>query len=120
MRERRERAEQELLHGPRRQRVMIRGGPVHSELLRIIDVDGRQTLPHGDGIVLTDRLADKLGLRVGDVLRVEVQEGRRSELTLPVEATVREMMGLNAYMNRAALNRALGEGDAPGRAIWMA
>jgi len=28
-----------------------------------------------------------------------------------VEATVREMMGLNAYMNRAALNRALREGD---------
>jgi putative ABC transport system permease protein len=28
-----------------------------------------------------------------------------------VDATVREMMGLNAYMNREALNRALGEGD---------
>lgn len=100
-----------LVNGPRRQRVMIRGGPERSELLRIIDVDGRQALPSGDGIVLTDRLADKLGLRVGDAVRVEVQEGRRSELTLPVQATVREMMGLNAYMNRAALNRALGEGD---------
>ncbi|MDN8618664.1 ABC transporter permease [Variovorax ginsengisoli] len=100
-----------LVNGPRRQRVMIRGGPVRSELLRIIDVDGRQTLPSGDGIVLTDRLADKLGLRVGDAVHIEVQEGRRSELTLSVEATVREMMGLNAYMNRTALNRALGEGD---------
>jgi len=28
-----------------------------------------------------------------------------------VDATVREMMGLNAYMNRPALNRALGESD---------
>ncbi|MBO9649466.1 MAG: ABC transporter permease [Variovorax sp.] len=99
-----------LVNGPRRQRVMVRGGPVRSELLRIIDVDGMQTLPDGDGIVLTDRLAEKLGLRVGDAVRVDVQEGRR-QLTLRVEATVREMMGLNAYMNRAALNRALGEGD---------
>lgn len=100
-----------LVNAQRRQRVMIRGGPVRSELLRIIDVEGRQTLPFGDGVVLTDRLADKLGLRVGDAVRVEVQEGRRGELTLRVDATVREMMGLNAYMNRAALNRALGEGD---------
>lgn len=100
-----------LVNGQRRQRVMIRGGPVRSELLRIVDVDGRQTLPDGDGIVLTDRLAAKLGLRVGDRVEVDVQEGRRQQLTLPVQATVREMMGLNAYMNRAALNRALGEGD---------
>ncbi|MBK6006460.1 ABC transporter permease [Ramlibacter ginsenosidimutans] len=100
-----------LVNGQRRQRVMIRGGPLRSELLRIVDVDGRQTLPDGDGIVLTDRLAAKLGLRVGDLVQVEVQEGRRQQLTLPVQATVREMMGLNAYMNRAALNRALGEGD---------
>lgn len=100
-----------LVNGQRSQRVMIRGGPVRSELLRIVDVDGRQTLPDGDGIVLTDRLATKLGLRVGDRVQVEVQEGRRQQLTLPVQATVGEMMGLNAYMNRAALNRALGEGD---------
>jgi putative ABC transport system permease protein len=100
-----------LVNGQRSQRVMIRGGPVRSELLRIVDVDGRQTLPDGDGIVLTDRLAAKLGLRVGDRVQVDVQEGRRQQLTLPVQATVGEMMGLNAYMNRAALNRALGEGD---------
>jgi putative ABC transport system permease protein len=30
---------------------------------------------------------------------------------LPVRATVREMMGLNAYMDRRALDRALGDGD---------
>ena len=100
-----------LVNGHLRQRVMIRGGEVHSELMRIIDVDGRQSLPHGDGLLLTDRLATKLGLSVGDRVRVEVQEGRRRELSLVVDGTVREMMGLNAYMNRAALNRALGEGD---------
>jgi putative ABC transport system permease protein len=100
-----------LVNGQRRQRVMIRGGPVRSELLRIVDVAGRQALPVGAGIVLTDRLAAKLGLRIGDLVEVDVQEGRRQQLTLPVQATVGEMMGLNAYMNRAALNRALGEGD---------
>jgi putative ABC transport system permease protein len=42
---------------------------------------------------------------------VEVLEGRPRVLDLPVDATVREMMGLNAYMNREALNRTLGDGD---------
>jgi putative ABC transport system permease protein len=44
-------------------------------------------------------------------VRVEVLEDRRPVLTLPVDALVREMMGLNAYMGREALNRALGDGD---------
>ena len=65
----------------------------------------------GDGLVLTDRLADKLGVTVGQTLEVEVLEGRPRRITLTVGATVREMMGLNAYIDRTALNRALGDGD---------
>jgi putative ABC transport system permease protein len=61
--------------------------------------------------VLTDRLAAKLELRVGDSVQVEVLEGRARTIELTVGATVREMMGLNAYMDRTALNRALGDGD---------
>jgi putative ABC transport system permease protein len=100
-----------LVNGHRRERSQIRGYASIPELYRIVDVDLRQTLPAGDGIVLTDRLADKLGLRVGDVVQAEVLEGRTRTLHLVVDATVREMMGLNAYMNRDALNRALGDGD---------
>ena len=67
--------------------------------------------PGGSGVVLTDRLAAKLGLRVGDTLWVQVLEGRPRTLPLVVDATVQEMMGLNAYMGRRALNRALGDDD---------
>jgi putative ABC transport system permease protein len=100
-----------LVHGHRRERSQLRGYAARPMLYRIVDVDGRFTEPSGDGLVLTDRLADKLGVGVGDRLRVEVLEGRARVLDLPVDATVREMMGLNAYMGREALNRALGDGD---------
>ena len=100
-----------LVNGHRRERSLIRGYAPRPELYRIIDVHQRETLPAGDGLVLTDRLAAKLGLRVGDPVTVEVLEGRRRSFVLPVDAVVREMMGLNAYMNRPALNRALGDGD---------
>ena len=68
-------------------------------------------MPGTAGLVLTDRLADKLGLRVGDLIRVELLEGSRRVLLLPLEAVTREMMGLNIYAERRALNAWLGEGD---------
>jgi len=100
-----------LVNGHRRERMQIRGYAARPELFRIIDVDGRETRPTGHGLVLTDRLADKLGLRVGDRVRVEVLEGRAPTLELPVDATVKEMMGLNAYMDRRVLNQLLGDDD---------
>jgi putative ABC transport system permease protein len=42
---------------------------------------------------------------------MEVREGRREVRQVVVERTVRDMMGLNAFMRRDALNRLLGEGD---------
>ena len=100
-----------FVNGHRRERSMIRGYAPRPELYRVIDVDQRETLLDGRGLVLTDRLAHKLGLRVGDKVRIEVLEGRARTLELPVNATVQEMVGLNAYMDRHALNRLLGDGD---------
>lgn len=100
-----------FINGHHRERSMIRGYAPRATLYRVIDVDQRETLLEGRSLVLTDRLADKLGLRVGDWVQVEVLEGRERTLQLRVNATVREMMGLNAYMDRRALNRVLGDGD---------
>lgn len=100
-----------FVNGHRSERGSIQGYAQQPELRRIIDVDGRLTASTADGLVLTDRLANKLGLRVGDSVRVEVLEGRRQTLSVRVDATVREMMGLNAYMSREHLNRLLGQGD---------
>jgi len=104
----------DLVHGARRQRVQIRGLDADAQLNQVIDAQGRAVRPVGQVLVLTDRLADKLGLRVGDAVRAEVLEGRPRTLTLTVDATVQETMGLNATMERTALNRALGEGDVAG------
>ncbi len=100
-----------FVHGHRSERGAIQGYAAHPQLRRIVDVDGRQMLPRAEGLVMTDRLAEKLGVRVGDAVRVEVLEGRTRTLAVPLAATVREMMGLNAYMERRALNRLLGEDD---------
>ena len=99
-------------HGHRSERGAIQGFTTRPDLRRIIDVDNREASRlEDDGLVMTDRLANKLGVAVGDRVQVEVLEGRQRTLDVPLTATVREMMGLNAYMARAALNRLLGDGD---------
>jgi len=100
-----------LRHGHRSERSLIRGYDGRAVLYRVVDAENRATVLDGRGLVITDRLADKLGVRVGDTVQAEVLEGRARSVELTVGATVREMMGLNAYMDRVALNRLLGDGD---------
>lgn len=92
-------------------RGSLLGKPQHPELFRIVDMDFHAFAAPLDGLLLTDRLAEKLHLQVGDTVRVELQEGRREVLMLPISGIVHEMLGLNAYLERGRLNRLLREGD---------
>ncbi len=100
-----------LVHGHLHWRGTLQGRPSPSELQRIVDVAQQRHEASADGLLLTDRLARKLALRVGDEVLVEWQEGARSVWTLPVTGVVQEMMGLNAYIARSRLNQLLREGD---------
>jgi putative ABC transport system permease protein len=101
-------------HGLHRQRGLIRGYDGRAELYRVIDAGPRAVPLEGRGLVMGERLAAKLDLRPGDPVQVEVLEGRPRTLSIPLGATVDELMGLNAYMDRRALNGLLQEGDLTG------
>ena len=92
-------------------RGTLHGKPAQPELHRIVglQLDVHDAPPHG--LLLTDRLAQRLHLQPGDWVQVELLEGRRQVLTLPVVELVSEMMGMNAYIERRALNQLLHEGD---------
>jgi putative ABC transport system permease protein len=101
-----------LVKGHRVWRGAIQGKVVHPDLLRIVDVEHRVFTPPVNGLLLTDRLAQRLALRPGDIVRVERLEGRREVFELPVTALVTELMGMSAYIERQSLNQLLREGDA--------
>jgi putative ABC transport system permease protein len=105
------RAEVRFVHGARSETGQLQGRAPGARLQRVIDADGREAAVPRDGLLLGERLAAKLGVRPGDLVTVEFREGRRPVRQVRVERTVRDMMGLNAYMERGALNRLLGEGD---------
>ena len=65
-----------------------------------------------DGVLLTTKLADILGVVRGDTLTVEVLEGERPKRVVSVVGVVDELIGLSAYMARESLNRLLREGSA--------
>jgi len=100
-----------LVHGQHHWRGSVQGRSAEPQLQRIVDAEQRSHAPPQDGLLLTDRLAERLHVKPGQMVRVELTEGRRQVLELPVTGTVTEMMGMGAYIERRSLNRLLQEGD---------
>lgn len=90
--------------------LAITGRPTKPQLSRVLDPDLRpMTLPEA-GLILSEALANALRVRPGDFVTVEVQEGRRPTVTLPVSGVSVGYVGLGAAMEIGALNRLMGEG----------
>jgi putative ABC transport system permease protein len=93
----------------------IRNGPVSkdsaiqarrpgTDLSRMVDAQGRTVEPPPVGIVLSDRLAEALGVVVGDTVEVEFHSGDRGTYDIPVAALVTQYFGMGALMDLDALS----------------
>lgn len=102
-------AEVILSAGPRRQRDALIGVPEGAWLNRIIGEDERPVQPRADGVTLSEGLAGKLGVGVGDRVRIEATDGRRVAAEVPVVALIKPFIGGAAYMDQRALGRLLRE-----------
>ncbi len=101
-----------LRYEHRSQRTAIQGLVKDSELrLLLNDKLERVKLPP-DGILLTDHLASTLGAAPGDLITVEVLEGHRQTAQAVLAATIKEYIGVSAYMRIDALNALMSEGPA--------
>lgn len=93
-------------------RTSIQSIEPDAHLQRLLDVDLQPINVPPEGVVLTDHLAKILGVHPGDWLTVEVLEGNRPVRRLPVVALAKQYIGVFGYMQRAALNRLMREGNA--------
>jgi putative ABC transport system permease protein len=101
-----------LRNGQYSYRTSITGLSADSQMRQLLDRKLRSVPLPDEGLVLNARLARRLGLRLGDPVLVEMLQGARTKRSVPVTGLVEEMMQMQAYMERGALNRLLGEGDA--------
>jgi putative ABC transport system permease protein len=93
-------------------RTAVNGIEPDGHLMRLLDTELQPIHVPGEGVVLTDYLAEILQIQAGDLLTIEVLEGNRPIVQVPVVGTAKQYLGVNAYMQRGALNRLLKEGHA--------
>lgn len=96
--------------GHRSRRVGIIGLYPGTQLYRLLDADERVTTAPDEGLLVSSKLAELLGVRLGDRIRVEFLEGEQPIREVRVSALVTEYGGTNAYMDARALHRLLREG----------
>lgn len=101
-----------LRAGPRSKRLSIVAVPPSGDLRQLIDASGRRIDLPLNGIVLTRKLAQILGVRAGDRVDIEQLDGRRRHFSARVVRLSGEPLGISAYMDRQALAVILGE-DTP-------
>ena len=78
-------------------------------LNRAIDKNMDAIYLRKDGIILGTALAGILKIKPGEILTVEVREGRKPVIQVPVAGVAETLIGSPAYMELAALNAALKE-----------
>ncbi|MCK4743633.1 MAG: ABC transporter permease [Sulfuriflexus sp.] len=93
-------------------RTSVQGIEPEGKLLRLLDTELKVVELPQEGIVLSDYLAGLLHIKPGDMLTIEVLEGNRPTVRVPVVGTTKQYLGVNAYLQRETLNRLLKEGDA--------
>jgi putative ABC transport system permease protein len=90
-------------------RLGLLGLPADAGLMRLLDVAWRDTPLPPAGLVVSRALADLLRAVPGDVVSVEVMEGQRPRLEMPIVRLVEDVAGTSAYLELGVLNRLLGE-----------
>ena len=101
-----------LRNGVHSYRSAITGLPQKPILNRALDKNMAPIQMPKSGVVLSSVLAEILQIKAGEMLTVEVREGRQPELQVPVSAVAQTLLGAPAYMDLRALNQVLRE---PGR-----
>ena len=98
--------------GHRSKRVAIQGLVLDPQLRRVVGQNLAVASIPSEGVLLTLKLAQRLAVRPGDTVTLEILEGERPVRQVAVSATADEMMGLSAYMEISALNRLMREGPS--------
>jgi putative ABC transport system permease protein len=97
--------------GHRRRQLGIQGLPDHGLHNRVIDAASRQIQLPPHGIVVSTKLAEVLGAKLGDTIELEILEGKCQRRSVPLVGLAEDFAGMAAYMDREAVNRLLDEGD---------
>ncbi|MBS0657831.1 MAG: ABC transporter permease [Verrucomicrobia bacterium] len=95
----------------RSRRLAVTGLPREAFLKQLLNAREEAVELPPNGLLISAKLAEVLGVQPGEMLRLEVQEGRRPTLEAVVQATITDYTGLSVYMEIDNLRRLMREGD---------
>ncbi|WP_224246182.1 ABC transporter permease [Hyalangium gracile] len=98
-----------LVAGPRSYETAIQGLPSDGVHRQVLDAKLRPVALKAGGLMVGRELARRLGVGLGDTVRLEVQDGSRPVREARVAFLVDDLIGLSAYMELESLERLLGD-----------
>ncbi|MCG6933266.1 MAG: FtsX-like permease family protein, partial [Gallionella sp.] len=107
-----------LRHEHRSKQIALTGLSLDSDLHQIVDSRLRPIALPPDGVLLTKKLGEILGVTTGDTVTLEVLEGARQVREMTVAGLSDELIGIGAYMDSHALSRMLHE-DNLVSGVWL-
>lgn len=78
-------------------RTMLTSRSPQSHVMYIVDQMGRSQKPPRQGVLMTEYLSRRLGLNVGDTVRMVLLETGRDTISISLAGTVREALGSQCY-----------------------
>jgi putative ABC transport system permease protein len=106
-----------LRQGHRARDTAVVGIPRGATLRRVLERGGREVEVPADGILVTAKLAELLGVVVGDRPELELREGGRPVVRPVVAGLVDESIGLQVYARAELVSRLEGDGGAVSAAL---
>ena len=97
--------------GSKSRQLVIQGMSASGEQNRVIDAANHQIKLPPEGMIISGKLAQALGVKVGDELTIEILEGKRPTRKVLLTGLAEDFAGVAAYMDLQAVNRLLQEGD---------
>lgn len=101
----------------RSRQLAIMGVPDNPRLKRVLDSQFRPIELPAEGVAMSRKLAEVLGLSAGEMVAVEIKEGARPARQIVVSALVDDFLGMSAYMRLDALNALMREGPTVSGAL---
>jgi putative ABC transport system permease protein len=99
-----------LRFGHHSRKLAVSGLTRDAMLNRLLDADTRVVPLPSDGLLVSAKLAELLGAKPGDTIRLEVEEGERPVRDVILQGTITDYAGIAAYMDIESLRRLMREG----------
>ncbi|WP_241548013.1 ABC transporter permease [Leptospira stimsonii] len=92
--------------------MALQGIPDKAELRRLVGKKRNILTPPSSGIFLNSGVAEKMKIKTGSQIQMEILEGNRKKIVVRVDGLVEELLGQGAYMDLNSVNQLLGEGES--------